>query len=910
MLLLPRGDNGKPVTVEGEDGTVLVGSEPITGWTKTDNGIWVVKGWKGNYFGPSDPREWDVRSQPGNILFAGSDVIDYVATKADLAPGCWTLEPLEGHSPKAIYLCPPPGVDPNAAQMEIVVCGGLFQPSEFNHVRNLHFTRAGCAMGIGGRGHVIEHNRIDWMGGGAFGVYGQDIIIRNNRIEWTGGIGGACARVLFENNLVRFNAWRIVDGAWAGGAIKFIPGCVDHLLRGNEFAYNRTATVWYDSGNEGIAIEDNVMHDNQASGIFDEFGFGNTFRGNLIYNNGGGIYVANSCSERVERNVCFNNLGGIGLRGATMDAHKQTEAAKVKADADEIMSKWDVRRYQGMLTYEREKPYRDMLLKYCTEYADQEICRHNTFAENVVVDNGSGALEHAIARYPYGRPGVTVDPDAVNEYRHNYYGSSPSLGAKVAEKGAADLAAWQKASGLDVASVWVNPRDKAQMPKWYQKKTAALREGQLRPYKEIVDLTGGEVRKFNPNRLLLRGRLAESKYLKVVEFEDSGVRGAYFDTEGRRCLALWSRTSASMTDWVLPAGQKQVVVENKWLNRHTVGAEDGRISLYVTDDPIVLIGVTGQVHEDCSIILRIPEYTEPGKPVEAAIRLENQGEAPQPYALAVRWGESFDGNVDVIKETLAPGAKVEKALILTPKAGTGKGAYQLCVEGAIGGRKVKKTKDFMLGARNVVPKQSIHIDGDAADWDAANLSAEVADTKEQVLLGKDTWRGPADLSAKMRLAWADDYVLSMLVEVTDDKLVTNRRRDKPTESDSVQLFVDVRAPWKLYQNEYGIGAFQLVIVPAADGSNEPTVEFIGAPIAHTKMVATKRTPKGYNVEVRLRFRNMDEPGWVAGREIRVGALVNDSDDPSAGRKSVLGLWRTALDADKSCISLTRFTLQK
>ena len=222
-------------------------------------------------------------------------------------------------------------------------------------------------------------------------------------------------------------------------------------------------------------------------------------------------------------------------------AHKQTDAAKIKQDAAEIMSKWDVRRYQGMLTYEREKPYRDMLLKYCTEYADQEICRHNTFAENVVFNNGSGGLEHAIARCPYGRPGVTVNPDTVNEYRNNYYGSSPGLGAKLADKGAADLAAWQKASGLDVGSVWVNPWDKAKLPKWCRKKMAALTEGQFRPYKEIVDLTGGEVRKFNPNRLLLRGRLAESKYLKVVEFEDSGVRGVYFDTEGRRCLALVPR---------------------------------------------------------------------------------------------------------------------------------------------------------------------------------------------------------------------------------------------------------------------------------------------------------------------------------------------------------------------------------
>ena len=157
-------------------------------------------------------------------------------------------------------------------------------------------------------------------------------------------------------------------------------------------------------------------------------------------------------------------------------------------------------------------------------------------------------------------------------------------------------------------------------------------------------------------------------------------------------------------------------------------------------------------------------------------------------------GDAFDGNVDVINQTLAPGAKVETALNLTPKAGTGKGSYQLCVEGTVGGREVKKTKGFILGAHHAVPRQSIHIDGDASDWDAAKIPAEVADTKEQVLLGKDAWRGPADLSAKMRLAWASNYVLSIIVEVTDDRLVTTHRRDKSTESDSVQLFIDGHAP--------------------------------------------------------------------------------------------------------------------
>ena len=192
MLLLPRGENGKPVTVEGEEGTVLVGSEPITGWTKTADGIWVIKGWKGNYFGPSDPREWDVRSQPGNILFAGDDVMDYVATKADLAPGCWNLEPLEGHSPKTIYLCPPPGVDPNAAKHgDHGVCrfapafGVQPRPQPAFYPRRLRHGHRRPGPPDRAQPHRLDGRQR------ALGIYGQDIVIRNNLIEWTGGIGGA-----------------------------------------------------------------------------------------------------------------------------------------------------------------------------------------------------------------------------------------------------------------------------------------------------------------------------------------------------------------------------------------------------------------------------------------------------------------------------------------------------------------------------------------------------------------------------------------------------------------------------------------------------------------------------------------------------------------------------------------------
>jgi len=907
-LFMPRGENGNPVTIEGEEGTVLYGAEPVKGWEKSDGDIWILKEWKGTYFPPIDVKEWDARSHPWNVLFMGDDIMDYVKTKTDLVPNSWNVEPVEGKGPKTIYLRTLPGVDPNNAGTEITVCPGMINAGGFNHIRNLHFTRAAGGVSLYGRGNLLENSRIDWLSGTAFGFpCSQDVVVRNNIIEWTGGVGGASARAVIEKNVFRFNSWMILDGGWGGGTIKLIPSNIDNVLRGNEFAYNRTVAVWYDTANNGNVIEDNIMHNNHGNGVFDEFNFGNTIRGNLIYNNGRGLYIANTCSDTVSRNICFNNLSdGIGLRGATANLRKQADPAKGKQLADEIMAKLDVRRYQGMLTYDREKPYRDMWLKYSTEYDDHEICRHNTFSENVLFDNGDGTWDSQVGyRLPYGKPGVTVDPDAESIFRKNYYWSS----TVPKETFEADMKKWQEISKQDVGSQYINPWDKDKMPKWYREKMP-FAEGQMRPYRAIVDLTGGEVRKFNLSRLLLRGRLAESKFLKVVDFESAGVRGAYFDTEGKRCLALWSRGGMGIMDWVLPAGQKEVIVENKWLNRKTIKTNDGLISILVTDDQTTLIGLSGEIREDKTVTVQVPAYNEPAKPIIGKICLENQGETELDYNLLVKSGKAFTCSISEIKCKLPAQGRKEFDFILERKEGTAKGSYQVDVEGTAGNRNLKKTKGFVLGTKCIALKKQISVDGNISDWDTQGIQAEVADTKEQILRGKDKWKGPADLSAKIRTAWSDDYQMYVVIEVTDDKLVTNHRKDKPLESDSVKLFVDVRTPWKLYINDIGEGAFQLNIVPGNDDNPEPTVEYIGPMIAHQKNVITKKTDKGYIVEVRLRFRNIDDPGWVAGREFRIGALVNDSDDAESGKKSVLGLWGTAMDADKNCATWTRFTLEK
>jgi hypothetical protein len=124
----------------------------------------------------------------------------------------------------------------------------------------------------------------------------------------------------------------------------------------------------------------------------------------------------------------------------------------------------------------------------------------------------------------------------------------------------------------------------------------------------------------------------------------------------------------------------------------------------------------------------------------------------------------------------------------------------------------------------------------------------------------------------------------------------------------VQLFVDVRAPWRQYLTNYTPGAFELILVPG-DSGTEATFQYGKLKCGDIRKIASRKTDKGYIIEMDLHFHTgeVEDPDWVARREVRVGALVNDSDDPNgADRKSAIGFWNTAADAGEDCASLTTF----
>ena len=353
--------------------------------------------------------------------------------------------------------------------------------------------------------------------------------------------------------------------------------------------------------------------------------------------------------------------------------------------------------------------------------------------------------------------------------------------------------------------------------------------------------------------------------------------------------------------------------ENKWLQRRNVENAGGRFRLFLNEDPLTLTGMDGKIAEDTSVVVDLPLHSPSGKPVAGTIALTNPDKAQRDYDLQVAVGKDWTISPATIKKTLGPGEQARIELKLQPPADLTQGVLQLSVSGSVGGRDVTVTRTFGVGEARTIKARDryLSINGDMAEWQGLAPTG-VADKAEQVVQGRDQWKGPQDLSAKVYLLWQDYRELYFAADVTEDALVTSHRGDDPTKSDSVELLVDARPPWKQYMNEYTPGTFRVLLVPA-DGKSPMIARFQGQPLGEIVKFASRKTAHGYAVQMQIHFHTaqIESPGWSADREIRVGVLVHHSGDESAKEcKCMIGLWHTAADAATSAASLTSMKLEK
>jgi parallel beta helix pectate lyase-like protein len=145
------------------------------------------------------------------------------------------------------------------------------------------------------------------------------LALTNNRIESNNihhggmiGIGGYKAGLTFNNNHVYSNNAAGFDGDWDAAGVKILR-MVSARASGNVVYGNDGHGLWCDSACDNVEFDYNTIHHNKGFGIFQEASAGKTvrLRDNGIYENVGGILIANAGNTDVYNNVAAWNDQGI-----------------------------------------------------------------------------------------------------------------------------------------------------------------------------------------------------------------------------------------------------------------------------------------------------------------------------------------------------------------------------------------------------------------------------------------------------------------------------------------------------------------------------------------------------------------------------------------------------------------------
>ncbi|MBN2301585.1 MAG: hypothetical protein JXN60_03615 [Lentisphaerae bacterium] len=165
------------------------------------------------------------------------------------------------------------------------------------------------------------------------------------------------------------------------------------------------------------------------------------------------------------------------------------------------------------------------------------------------------------------------------------------------------------------------------------------------------------------------------------------------------------------------------------------------------------------------------------------------------------------------------------------------------------------------------------IDGNLQEW----VSYGATPVKlEKVIRGEQYWKDAADLSGEIRMVW-DEKNLYCAMKVNDAGGI--KRRPKTGLSmwydDSVELFFDIKIMENLLVKSYTEFDNQLMLGPA-DGVNNKEAHWAATLGMEGVEVASKQTPRGYEMEVLIPLVNLRMEG-KAGSTVGFDAALNDVD---------------------------------
>ncbi|MEO1237682.1 MAG: right-handed parallel beta-helix repeat-containing protein, partial [Planctomycetota bacterium] len=257
----------------------------------------------------------EAQNQPGRWQPQG------VRDPKGLLPGTFGVIEAE----EAIYVCPPDGIDLNAAAVEVAVQPFLLNIDGKDNVvlRNLAFIHTATFVGghvqgvtIGGSNVLVEDCRFDEHGGKSFAITGE----KRNRITfrrstfngngWKGlSTGYRVDNMVIEDCESSYNNWRGHTGSqhgWDSAGVKAfaLDGQVGMIIRGHRSFANLTNGFWLDQSftpRSPITITDSLFVANRY---------------------GSQLYLEKLTGlVEVKRNVIWNDAGTRAIDGTSWNVH-------------------------------------------------------------------------------------------------------------------------------------------------------------------------------------------------------------------------------------------------------------------------------------------------------------------------------------------------------------------------------------------------------------------------------------------------------------------------------------------------------------------------------------------------------------------------------------------------------------
>jgi parallel beta-helix repeat protein len=451
------GTSAAPITLQGSAAGVIVkGTEIVSGFVSAGNGVYCSSGWT-HFFGTfdpaiisnpsliySDPFGYDARVKPTNQFFVDGEPLAQAVGSGDVLPNTFYTDKTDSK----ICFKPADGsinhvLEATATSTPLLSTAGhsylVIQNMEFSQGATLS-QQNGLVRVSGGTGHKIKNIQVTYAAGSGLSIAGTGINVSASVFNHNGqeGIASLATASTFSGNDTSYNntlPGKSFSTGWEAGGNKFVRS--DHLIVDHHLAHNNMGPgIWFDVANTNATISNSTVYENNFAGIQYEISWTGTIFNNLVYDTrqGPGINISSSGGCNVLNNTVYgNDAAGIQLIASIRnDGTTPTVGGKVVTRTDSAVS---------------------TTIKNNLVAENQQGNKYGPSMGITYVDLPSGAPALPVLTAPM----VTV---AYNTSDYNGYFLSAQHGTFFESTSATNqttLSGWQKISGQDTHSIWVDP---------------------------------------------------------------------------------------------------------------------------------------------------------------------------------------------------------------------------------------------------------------------------------------------------------------------------------------------------------------------------------------------------------------------------------------------------------------------